>query len=158
MNCRQGDWCWVAHPRTHRHGSLCYPQAWMTCCHLDILRIFLMQYFFMFHLQALHGRLLQTLPFSFGSLRFASSFKVKMKILTHSFYPGETCSIISLQPALQSGLPVHAWLFVSERSVCIDQDRKKEATFVCPFPTCCLELNVFFPPLSLPKCASIVII
>uniref|UniRef100_A0A671X8P5 Branched-chain-amino-acid aminotransferase n=1 Tax=Sparus aurata TaxID=8175 RepID=A0A671X8P5_SPAAU len=31
--------------------------------------------FFMLHLQALHGRLLQTLPFSFGSLRFASSFK-----------------------------------------------------------------------------------
>lgn len=114
--------------------------------------------FFMLHLQALHGRLLQTLPFSFGSLRFASSFKVKMKILTCSFYPGEACSIISLQPNLQSGLPVHAWLSVSERTVFIDQDRNKEATFVSPFPTCCLAFNVFFPPLSLPKCAPIVII
>lgn len=114
--------------------------------------------FFTFHLQALNGRLLQTLPFSFGSLRFASSFKVMMEALTCSFCPGEACSIISLQPALQSGLPVHAWLSVTERTVCIDHDRKKEATFVSPFPTCCQEFNIFFPPLSLPKCVLILII
>ncbi|MEQ2178707.1 hypothetical protein GOODEAATRI_016909, partial [Goodea atripinnis] len=36
----------------------------------------------LFPLQALHARLVQTFPFSFGSLRFASSFKVISKLLS----------------------------------------------------------------------------
>lgn len=69
--------------------------------------------FIMHSLQALHGRRLQTFPFSFGSQRFASSFKVMRKTLTFSFFTRWDLE-------LQSGEPVNGWfgmenMMVTER-------------------------------------------
>lgn len=127
--CRQYDWCWV----THTHPSekktilhivfLCVPKrgsmivTWKS--ELKLLSVnrklphHLAKSFIMHSLQALHGRRLQTFPFSFGSLRFASSFKVMRKTLTFSFFTRWDLE-------LQSGEPVNGWfgmenMMVTER-------------------------------------------
>lgn len=176
VTCRQNDWCRATHPQTHnvRHGVPEYSQSCVNSCHLErryvlcSIRLWLLvlyladrhsecrlaKTFVMFLLQALHGRLVQALPFSFGSLRFASSFKVMRKRLTYSFSPGEAC-ITPIPPDLPSGVPVHIWCFVSGHRTFLVHYEKKEVIFYSLTPTCTsyLEFKVSFPLcLSLTVC------
>ena len=94
MTCRQNDWYRVTH--THRPIVEHYVPMSSSCfinnCQLKLtyssrspgkISTLITCTTAWFFLQALHARLVQALPFSFGSLRFASSFKVMRKLLNY---------------------------------------------------------------------------
>lgn len=154
-NAQCQTWCTSVFPRLDRLLSPRKKRDLIKYCNNTELNIYdyssCHNEFLMFHLQAIHGQFIKALPFSFGSLRFASSFKVMRKTLTLSFSPGELW-VVSIQLGLQAGVTVR--VLVSQSRVYIDHYGKKEVTFVPPTSTCTCYLRF---KVSFPLCLSLTV-